>query len=105
MKIINFVTHRTTVAQVRSSICQTNREPLVCTVTIFSVVFRCMQLQITYFLSKDNANFVNFYQKARKTNGRALRLYANDMVFDITRVNRNLPLLLCTFGRSFQRKI
>ena len=25
------------------------------------------------------------------------------MLFDITRVNRNLPLLLCTFGRSFQR--
>ena len=27
------------------------------------------------------------------------------MVFDVTRVNRNLPSLLCTFGKSFQRKI
>ena len=38
-------------AQVRSSSCQTNRKPLVYrTVTIFSVIFRCIQLQITYFL-------------------------------------------------------
>ena len=56
-------------AQVRSSSCQTNRKPLVYrTVTIFSVIFRCIQLQITYFLGKDNANVVNFYLKARKTN-------------------------------------
>ena len=52
----------TVITQIRSSICQTNREPLVyCTVTIFSVVFRCIQLQIT---------------------NRALQLYANYMVFD-----------------------
>ena len=38
------------------------------------------------FLGKDNANFVNFYQKAGKTN-RAMQLYANYMIFDITRVN------------------
>ena len=43
MKIINFVTH-TVLAQVRCSICQTNREPLVCTVTIFSVLFRVISL-------------------------------------------------------------
>ena len=41
------------------------------------------------FLGKDNASFVNFYQKVRKTN-RALGLYANCMVFDITPVNWNL---------------
>ena len=56
------------------------------------------------FLGKDNTNFVNFYQQARETNC-ALRLYTNYMVFDITCVNMNLPLPLCTFGRSFQRKI
>ena len=75
-------------AQARSSICQTNREPLVYTVTIFSVVLHCIQLQIIYFLRqiKDNANFGNFYQRTN----RALQLYANYMVFDITCVNRNL---------------
>ena len=54
---------------------------MYCTVTIFSVVFRRIQLQITYFLRQRYANVVNFYQKARKTN-RALQLYANYMVFD-----------------------
>ena len=53
-----------------SSICRTNRdnrEPLVCTVTIFSVVFRCIQLQITYFLwQRKRRLWQNFYQKARK---------------------------------------
>ena len=73
-------------------------------VTIFSVVFRCIELKITYFLRLLGKDNVNFYQKARKTN-RVLRLYANYMVFDITRVNRNLPLLLCTFDRSFRSKI
>ena len=78
----------------------------MCTVTIFSVVFRCIELHLHIFLGKGNAKVTqnNFYQKARKTN-RALRLYASYMVFDITGVNRNLPLLLCTFGRFFQRKI
>ena len=54
---------------------------MYCTVTILSVVFFCIQLQITYFLGKDNANVVNFCQKARKTN-RALQLYANYVVLD-----------------------
>ena len=40
-------------------------------------IFRCIELLyfLHIFLGKDNANFVNFYQKAKKTN-RALRLYA-----------------------------
>ena len=77
---------------------------MYCTVTILSVVFFCIQRQITYFLGKDNAKVVNFCQKARKTN-RALQFMQIIRYSMITRVNRNLPMLLCTFGRSFQRKI
>ena len=42
------------------------------------------------FLGKDNVNFVKFYLKFRKTN-RALRLYANYMVFNITETGTYLP--------------
>ena len=68
MKIINFVTHGTVLAQVRSSICQTlNREPLVyCTVTIFSVVFRCIQLQITFSSAKITQKLSIFIKRLEK---------------------------------------
>ena len=44
---------------------------------VFCSIFRCVELLyfLHIFLGKDNANFVNFFQKAKKTN-RALRLYA-----------------------------
>ena len=98
MKIVNFVAH--SVAHwVRSSICQTTGAARVqsynflCSISLYRATNYKLR-KLCQFLSK---------LKARKTN-RALRLYANCMVFDITRVNRNLPLLLCTFGRSFERK-
>ena len=92
---------------VLAQVCQTNLPDQSRAARVHSYSFlRSISLhsyKVHIFLGKDNANFVSFYQKARNTNG-ALRLYANYMVFDITRLNRNLPLLLCTFGRSFRVK-
>ena len=56
MKIINFVTHRTTVAQVRSSICQTNREPLVCTLHEIKELITSNYLIVPSLLNKSPKN-------------------------------------------------
>ena len=92
MKIINFVTHSTSSSLLFDLPDQSEAA------RVHSYNFLCSILPYTatnnIFLSKDNANFVNFYQKARKTN-RALRLYANYTVFDIT-CKQEPTLLLCT---------
>ena len=59
---------------------QTTREPSA--QLQFSLqYFAGNSYKLHIFLGKDNAGFINFYQKGRKTN-RTLRPYANYMVFD-----------------------
>ena len=100
MKIINFVTHSTSSSLLfdlpdQSEAARVHSYNFLCTILPYTATNNI-------FLSQDNANFVNFYQKARKTN-RALRRYAKYTVFDITCVNRNLHFasMYVTFGRSF----
>ena len=80
MKIINFVTHSTSSSSLFDLPDQWGAARVLhsynclCSVSLYTATNYI-------FLGKDNANFVKFYQKARKTN-RALQLYANYKVFD-----------------------